>query len=272
MTSHGMHRKLQLLLGWLALSALAGAPASASGPFTIRGLVLGVDGRPVAGYPVRLTPLLPEGGPDAYNLFYQIPQYEDRVTRTDETGRFVLSGVTDYPEVTHHLYRLWGGYAPDPGRERYPYLRAEARVDLAAARSADLFVALRAQPAAALRVIARSPDGQPFTGTLSLSLASGDSALSYTAPFQAGVHFSPGLPTGSPREPGRVILLPEPTAEATQAKALALGQGIGSNRLLTAGAFFDRRVQFLPFQTVTLEVTVPRRAAEDESPANGATD
>ncbi|MGE5508257.1 MAG: hypothetical protein ACM3RP_07250 [Chitinophagales bacterium] len=274
MMKRAAHRCLPVFVGWLVLSALAGtlagAAASAGGPYTIRGLVLGVDGRPVSGYPVRLTPLLPEGGPDAYNLFYHIAQHDDHLTHTDERGRFTLTGVTGAPEVAHHLYALWSGYAPDDGRDAHPYLRVEGRLDLAALRGPEVFVVLRAEPAAALKLIARDAKGRPFTGTVSLSLASGGRALNYTAHFQDGVHLSPGLPPGNPREPGRVLLLSEPAAEETQRKALALGQGIGSNRLLAAGAFVDRRVQFLPFQTVTLEVTVPWDNPASPSELTGA--
>lgn len=253
--------------GW-AIAALAFALALilgmnsialAAGPYTIRGVVLGVDGKPVAGYPLIITPHLPNlNGMDFQNVFYKIVNRDDHLTYTDSTGQFVMTNVVDYPQVEHHGYRIWGGGDALAEKQAvHPFIRPYLTIDLSTGQSNELYVVIKSEPASALRIVAKDPSGRPYTGSVSVSVVSGKNAFNRTAFFKNGVHVSPGIPAGNPQEWGKVIILPEKTAKESQAKAVALGQQLGQGNIIRNDALLEKRVQFLPFQMVEVEVSVP---------------
>lgn len=248
-----------VFLAVVALLVCSVSVALGGGPYTIHGVVRGVDGQPVAGYPLIITPHLPNGnGMDFQNVFYKIANREDHLTRTDQEGRFEMTNVIDYPEVTHHLYRIWGGGDALAAEQAvHPFIRPYSTIDFSEAKSNDVYVLIRSEPASALKITAKDPEGRPYTGSVSISVVSGKNAFNRTAFFKNGVHISPGIPPGNPQEWGRVIILPEKTAKESQAKAVTLGQQLGQGNVIRNDALFEKSVQFLPFQWVQCEVTVP---------------
>lgn len=245
----------RLVFVLLLVSLLWSMTALGGGPYTIYGVLLGFDGQPIAGYPMLITAIKPETGIDPDNLFYKIPDYNDHRTTTDAEGRFVMTGVIDYPQVVHHKYRIWGGNMSDAVRDRYPYVRATYTLDLSKATSSEIDVVIKSEPSTALRILAKDKDGRPYNGTISLGFAAGPHSYNRTVPVVDGVAFLPSLPVGNAQQMGRVLIMPEKTVDETRSR---LGLTVTTAKgLLTEGAILDKAVQFLPFKTVTVEVTLP---------------
>lgn len=245
------------LLTLVVFLLLGQAAVAAGGSYTIHGVLLGFDGQPIAGYPMCITPLKPKTGIDPENAFYRIPDYDNHLTVTDGQGRFVMTNVQDYPQVKHHKYRIWGGNLANDARRRHPYVRATYTVDLSTAASDELFIVIKSEPASALRVLARDVNGRPYTGTISLGLASGPHSYNRTVEVENGEAFLSALPVGNAQQMGRVVILPDKSSEATFLRLGVSAEKSESMGLLTEGAILDRSVQFLPFTTVTVEVTLP---------------
>jgi hypothetical protein len=255
-------RLLHLSAGLLLLALVLAGPipeALAGGPYTVRGVLLDAQGKPVGDYPLRITPLLPVGGPDVENLGYRIANRDEHATHTDANGQFTLTKVIDYPEVQHHSYRIWAGSIIDEKQNLHPYVRVNYRLDLSTVQSPEAYVVIKTEPGSALRMVAKDRAGRPYNGTTSICVASGIHSFVMTAYFQDGVSFTPALPVGNARQMGRVIVLPEKTSKETMSKITATGQTLDSlmNAPFTEGALIDKSVPFLPFQTATVEVTVP---------------
>lgn len=99
--------KVVLILA-LTLSALSLAPvcAAADPTYTVRGRITYPDGRPAPGLQLRLYPWSPEGL-DRSNIYWKIPNFDPHFVTTDADGRYVMTGVIDYPENTSHWYSLY---------------------------------------------------------------------------------------------------------------------------------------------------------------------
>lgn len=255
-----------VLLGATLLAAPAGAHdpnepmpgADIKGPFTVKGVVLDPDGRPIPNYPLRLYPVLPAKGIDRDNSYYQIPDRDEHYTKTDAAGRFVMTNVIDYPQVKHRLYKLFRGDF-DVDLPLVPGYQTDI-VNLNKATSTTIELTVRMEPAATLRIILKDRNGRRFTGTKAVSIATGKGRRYVSlAEFKNGVATMYVHP-GDPQTPGRVILLrwEDPTEAKRQAREhgqLVEGQGQGRT-LVTYGVIAQRNVALLPGQTITLEFVV----------------
>ncbi|MGE5507030.1 MAG: hypothetical protein ACM3RP_00870 [Chitinophagales bacterium] len=252
-----------LFPGALPAGAAAVTPVLqfASGPFTIRGQIKGLDGRPVgAGIPVTIYPMLPQPGMDLYNLHYKIPAYDNRLTYTDAQGRFELTNVVLYPQVAHKMYRLWAatdGY--EPYADQYPFVAACTKLDLGKQLQNELWIDLEAEPAGALRIIATRRDGTPFSGTKAISIASGFFQETFTAVFKDGVYVRPGVLASSKDVPwSRVILFDDPDGSVPTKRALDAGKAIDMSRLIDDGPIIlDVQTAFRANEFTTIRVTLP---------------
>jgi hypothetical protein len=252
-----------LLLCALPAGAAGSLPALqfAAGPFTIRGQVKGLDGQPVgAGLPVTIYPMLPQPGMDLYNLHYQIPGYDNRLTFTDAQGRFELKNVVLYPQVAHKMYRLWAatdGY--EPYADQYPFVAACTKLDLGKQLQNELWLDLEAEPAGALKLIATRRDGTPFSGTKAISIASGFFQETFTAVFREGVYVRPGVLASSKDIPwSRIILFDDPEGAVPTRRALAAGKAIDMSRLIDDGPILlDVQTAVRPNEFTTIRVTLP---------------
>lgn len=248
-------KPVQTVAALLLLSLLVPLTALAGGPYTIYGVLLGFDGKPIAGYPMLITAIKPEAGIDPDNTFYRIPNFDKHQTTTDAEGRFVMRGVEDYPQVANHKYRIWGGNMSDAVRNQFPYVRATYTLDLSLATAQEIDVVIKSEPSTALRILAKDKDGRPYNGTISLGFAAGPHSYNRTVPVVNGEAFLPSLPVGNAQQMGRVVIMPEPTSDETLVRLGLTPQT--KKGFLTEGAILDRAVQFLPFKTVTVEVNLP---------------
>lgn len=255
---------LGLVIGLLSVAGpVDAAPALqfAKGPFTIRGQIRGLDGRPVgAGVPVTLYPMLPQPGMDLYNLHYRIPGYDNHLTYTDAEGKFEMRGVVRHPQVEHGTYRLWAaldGY--EEYADRYPFLAACTKLDLANQLTNELWVDLPAEPAGALKIIATRRDGSPFTGTKAISIASGWFQETFTAVFKNGVYVRPGVLVSTKDYPwSRVLLMDDPDGSVPTRRALEAGKAIDMTRLIDDGpVLVDVQTVIRPDEFTTIRLTLP---------------
>jgi hypothetical protein len=265
--------RLVVLIAIVAVAALVTAvpaftagtapalPQFAKGPFTIRGQIHGVDGKPVgAGIPVAVFPMLPNPGMDLYNLVYKIPGYQDHLTYTDAEGKFEVKGVIRYPEVKHGIFRLWAAYdGYGEWADRAPFLKACTKIDLANQLQNELWVDLEAEPAGALRIIATNKDGTPFTGTKAISIGSGYFLETFTAEFKNGVYVRPGVALPNPDMPwSRIILFDDAHASITMKRALDAGKPIDMTRVIDDGpAILDVMTTFKQNEFTTIRVMMP---------------
>lgn len=263
-------RTLFILAAALLLASLAAIPSSATGPalpqlaqgpFTIRGQIRELDGKPVgAGVPVCLYPMLPQPGMDLYNLHYKIPDYQNHLVFTDAEGRFEMKGVIRPPQVQHGILRLWAatdGY--EEYADKYPFLAACTKLDLANQLQNEISLTLDAEPAGALRIIATRRDGTSFTGTKAISISSGMFQETFTAVFKNGVYVRPGVLVSSKDNPwSRIILFDDPDGATTTQRALAAGKVIDMSRLIDDGPILlDVQTVIRLNEFTTLRVTLP---------------
>lgn len=246
----------------LALSALLGTSAvsAAGGPYTIRGVVLGVDGKPVANWPMRISPIMPNANvTDWTNRFYKIPNYDDHLTTTDANGQFEMTNVVDYPEVKHHKYRVWSGGADTEAKRLAvnPYLQVDYLIDLSQLESPEVYLVIKSAPCAALKLVVKDAQGRPYNGSLSVAVLGGAHLQPRTAIVKDGVWIAPSIPAGTSREMGRLIVLHEKTNDETKQRIFAAGKDFSLDILKEEGVILDKRVQLLPFQTTVAEVVVP---------------
>lgn len=248
----------------LLCAAVAPALATEGGPYTIHGVVLGVDGKPVAGWPLRLSPVRPNGDDDLANVYYKIPNYDEHFTYTDAEGRFTMTGVMDLAVVETHKYRVWtGGSDTDAIRMRIsPCIQVSTILDFATVTKNDIYVILRAEARSALKITMRYADGTPFNGSVSVAIMNGKRLQNRTAVFQNGFWGAPAIPAGDGREMGRILVLKEKTSEETLARLLATGKEASAETVREVGVLLDKRVQFLPLQVATLELVLPNEAKE----------
>lgn len=124
--------------------------------------------------------------------------------------------------------------------------------------SAEHFeVIVKPEPAAGLKIIAEDKDGQPYNGTLSLSIDTGSHRMNHIALFRDGVHISPGIPLPIQGYPAKIALLAARTAVETKEKRVKAGKPIGMEDFITEDAFFVANTRFLPFTWTEIECTVP---------------
>lgn len=253
---------LSALLGFqVVASSQPPVPSFAQGPFTIKGQIRGLDGRPVGpGVPVSLFPMLPNPGMDLYNLYYQIPGYQDHLTFTDAEGKFEMRGVVLHPEVKHRIYVLWASQnRHGEWVERYPFLAACTRLDLGNQLSNEVWVDLTAEPAGAVKIVAQRPDGSPFTGTRAVSIASGFFKATYTAEFRNGVYVRSGVLASDKDYPWtRVVIMNDPNGAIPTQRALDAGKPIDLSRVVDDGPVVcDIMTVVKPEEFTVLRVTVP---------------
>ncbi|MGE5508643.1 MAG: hypothetical protein ACM3RP_09220 [Chitinophagales bacterium] len=228
------------------------------GPFTIRAQVLDPKGRPLAGYPVKLLPVLPGKGVDMDNSFYRIPNRDEHATVTDQNGRFTMTNVLDYAQVAGRVYKIARG----KWDERFPYVHV-AGTDIVALNkltTETCELTIRTEPATTLKLSVRDRGGRPFTGSLSVSVAAGKGRrITIPAEFAAGLSYL-HVPCGDAQSPGKVVLLKWDSPEEARRQAKAHGQPTeGQGRgLLTYGALGERSVALLPGQTIALEFVLDR--------------
>ncbi|MGE5508396.1 MAG: hypothetical protein ACM3RP_07955 [Chitinophagales bacterium] len=256
--------RLFVVLSAVAVLCAAAVPALATegGPYTIRGVVLGVDGKPIAGWPLRLSPVRPNGDDDLGNVYYKIPNYDDHFTYTDSDGRFTMTGVMDLAQVETHKYRLWtGGSDTDAIRMRIsPCIQVSTILDFTTATKSELYVILRAEARSAVRVTMKYADGTPFNGSVSVAILNGKKLQNRTAVFKDGSWGAPAIPAGDGREMGRILILKEASSAETFTRLLAEGKEANAETVKEAGVLLDKRVQFLPLQVATVELVLPNEA------------
>lgn len=250
-----------MVLGLALLTVLyATAVTVAGGPYTIRGTVLGVDGKPLANWPMRISPVMPTASvADWTNVFYKIPNYDDHLTTTNADGQFEMTNVVDYPEVKHHKYRVWSGGA-DTEAQRLainPYLQVSYQINLAELDSNETFLVIKAAPCAALKLMVKDSLGRPYNGSLAVAVLGGSHLQPRTAIVKDGVWMAPAIPAGANREMGRLIVLNDKTNDETKQRIFAAGKDFSIGILKEEGVLLDKRVQLLPFQTTVAEVVVP---------------
>lgn len=215
-----------------------GLPSFAKGPFTIRGRVLDLYGKPVGpGFPLYLIPMNPTSGMDVENVFWRIPNREIHPTVTDKNGEFVMTGVVDYPENYTHTYRVWAGDDDwGPWTEKWPTLKACTRIDLSKQLSNEIVVELRGEPAAGLKILATTPDGKPFSGTRSVAVHSGRHRFCYTAHFYNGVSYKAGIPLPDFDYPEtRIVVFNELNSTITKERRLSEGKPIDMSAMFLDG-------------------------------------
>ncbi|MGE5508327.1 MAG: hypothetical protein ACM3RP_07610, partial [Chitinophagales bacterium] len=228
---------LVALVATAAASAAPALPSFAKGPFTIRGKVLDLYGKPVVGFPLFLIPMNPTSGMDVENVYWKIPNRNIHPTHTDKNGEFVMTGVVDYPENYTHTYRIWAG-DDDWGEwtERYPALKACTRVDLSKQLSNEIEVVLKGEPAAGLKLLATTPSGKPFTGTRSVAVHSGRHRYVYTAHFYNGVSMKAGIPlTDFDYPETRILVFNEIDSTFTKERRLQSGKPIDMSAMFLDG-------------------------------------
>lgn len=196
-----MVRRLQVAALFLALllsAAAAPALATEGGPYTIHGTALLPDGRPVANWPVRITPVRPNGDDDLSNVYYKLTNYDDHLTYTDAEGRFTMTGVMDLDQVETHKYRVWsGGSDLDEVRMRVnPCIQVSQFIDFHEVKEKEIYLVIRAEVRSAVRVTMKFADGTPFNGTVSVAIQNGKRLQSRTAVFKDGLWGAPALPLG----------------------------------------------------------------------------
>lgn len=246
-----------LPLGGIALAHDPSAPMpgeNIKGPFTIKGQVLDLDKKPVAGYPLALYPVLPGKGMDRDNSYYQIPDRDVHTTRTDAQGRFVMTNVIDYPQVKNRIYKLFRG----DFETTWPFVPAWQSdiVNLNKATSTTIEVTLYMEPAATVRIILKDRNGRRYTGKKAVSIATGKGRRYVSvANFENGVATIRCSP-GDPKMPGRIILLRWEDQTEAKKQAREHGQIIDGMALVTYGIIAQRNLALLPGQTVTAEFTV----------------
>lgn len=221
----------------LPASAALGLPSFAKGPFTIKGKVLDLYGKPVVGFPVYLIPMNSTSGMDVENVFWRIPNRQIHPTVTDKNGEFTMTGVIDYPENYTHTYRIWVGDDDwGPFAEKYFALKACTRVDLSKQLSNEIGVVLKGEPAAGLKLLATTPDGKPFTGTRSVAVHSGRHRFCYTAHFYNGVSIKCGIPLPDFDYPEtRIIVFNEIDSKFTKERRLREGKPIDMSAMFLDG-------------------------------------
>lgn len=228
------------------------------GPFTVKGQVLDPKGRPLAGYPVKLLPVLPGKGVDVDNSFYRIPSRNEHGTVTDQGGRFTMTGVIAYPQVAGRVYKISRGHWD----ERFPYVHVAGSdiVSLNKLTTETCELTIHTEPATTLKLTVRDRSRRPYTGTLSVSVAAGKGRrITIPAEFAKGLAYL-HVPSGDAQTPGRVVLLrwknpDEARAQAREHNQPTEGQGRG---LLTYGALGERSLALLPGQTVAVEFVLDR--------------
>lgn len=241
---------------------LCGATVLAEGTVTITGVVLGLNDQPVAGWPLHIQPHLPNAGnADRSNSFYKIPNYDQHLVFTDDNGRFTMSGVIDYPQVTQRKYRLWSVTEETEAirLKSNPFIRTTATVDLSKAVDGKIYVVVRGEPGAALKVTAKCEDGRPFSGMLNIAIISGQHTYLKALNFRDGVGISPAVPAGNAQQPGRVIFLPPSATPASSSALIAQGKDLSVATIKGEGVIADRLVQFMPFQWANVEITIPNQ-------------
>lgn len=220
------------------------------GPFTFEGIAYDPSGRPAVGCLVRLLPVRPGKGVDTDNTFYKIEGYNDHRTVTDSQGRFIMTGIQDYPEVKHHTYRIVVN-----ADYRLPFNQpfGAGVVSLAALTSERLFFEFRTEPAVTVKLVVKDKAGRPFTGTRAVSVTTG-----HNVNFVATVRFTNGTghfytTPGDVKSPGRVALLRWETARDARQEDLAQGHEPGLGNRLLYGIEAQRNALLIPGQPVTLE-------------------
>lgn len=251
-----------LLVAVALFAAAASVLAAESGPFTIRGVVLGVDGKPIAGWPLRVSPKRPNGDDDVMNVFYRVPNYNDHLTYTNAEGQFVMTDVIDYPQVTTRQYRIWsGGSDLDVIRmQRNPCIQVSTGVDFATATSNEIYLVIKAEARSALRVTMSFDDGTPFNGTVSVAIRNGKLLQTRTAVFRDGYWGAPAIPLGTGVDNGRILILKVKSIQEATAKLLAEGKELTADSVTELGVLLDKRVQFLPLQVSSVELVLPASA------------
>ncbi|MGE5508645.1 MAG: hypothetical protein ACM3RP_09230 [Chitinophagales bacterium] len=255
----------------LALLLLAGAGSRGSahdpsgaplpvipGPFTIKGAVLDPQGKPVAGYPLKLLPVLPGKGVDTDNSYYKIPNRDEHDTVTDAAGRFTMTNVVDYEQVKTRAYKLQRGNHD----RQYPFVHLYGTDIVALDRltSNQVYVVIRTEPATTVKILLRDRQGRPYTGDLTISVATGHGRrVVRPISFERGVAVLSVAP-GDVRTPGRLVLLPWKTSAEAREQSNKHGQVVeGQGRgLVTYGALAQASVTLLPGQSVTVEMKLEK--------------
>jgi hypothetical protein len=225
----------------------------ARGPYTIKGVVLDPHGRPLANYPLRILPVLPQKGVDRDNTYYEVPGRDEHRVVTDAEGRFVMTGVVDYPQVKHHTYRLQGNWTHDftlvdaYGSDVLSFVNVPKNT---------IELTIRTEPGATLRVVVKDRSGRPFTGTRAVSVATGHGRrLVITVDFENGVGRLL-LPPGDVQTPGRVALLRWGDQREARRQAESHGHPTDFSAFVSYGMQGQRSVALLPGQTTTVEFTL----------------
>lgn len=248
-----LHLGLSVIPGWAAsVQPIRYYP----GPYTIRGMVVTPEGKPLPGYPLRLLPARPERGLDVNNEYYRIPGRADHYTVTGPDGRFAMTGVVDYPQVSTHTYRLVrAGSEAD-----FPYDQDKKTDTVELDRCADpsrvFDLVIRVFPVAQVKIVLRDRAGRPLTGARVVSLVTeGGRPHTTTGRFVDGEICLPLLDCKEVAR-GRVAVLRYSTVPQAFQEAAKHGDFIGVGKPLTYGAVGQREVLFVPGRTLTVEFTV----------------
>lgn len=221
----------------------------AKGPYTIRGIVLDPQGRPVAGYAVHLLPVLPQKGVDADNTFYRIPNRDDHRTVTDANGRFVMAGVVPDPQVEHHTYKI----APVTHNHPFVHRMGGDVLSFTQLPSNVVELTIKTEPAAHVRVTLKDQNGRPFTGSRAFSVVTGQNRnIATTVEFVNGVGDLYVHP-GDAKNPGRLALLRWETAEQARVEEARQGRERSLGTMVVSGMLAQKRLVLLSSQTATVE-------------------
>lgn len=251
----------------LVLSALlfAGAGAAADRTFTVQGRITYPDGRPAAGLELRLYPWSPEGL-DRSNIYWRIPNFDPHFVTTDADGRYVMTGIIDYPENKSHWYSLyttektakvWHGTARFMLREERPVT----------------VVDIQLEPATWVTVKLKDKDGKPFNGPRLIWVQVGtdisDPSKGYTKfeelTFVNGEAGMRVVIRDKNSPVARVAVLDVTTRDearkAMQTKGLRLGTGSNADGVKLAhrdarGRPLDRQLNLPPVSETTVEFTL----------------
>ncbi len=257
----GSTRYLNLALAvTLGCLMLTGAAAAAEDTWTIQGKVTYPDGRPAAGIELMLIAWSPQGL-DMGNTYWKIPDYDRHYVTTGPDGRYVMTGVVDYPQNTTHRYTV---YVTEKTRQyhgtcNFP-LRQENRTV-----TADI----KLEEATILRISLRDRAGRAYEGTRAAFVQTGvdisDPSRGYTSvrelKFVKGVAEIRVVIRDKNAPVARVAILEFPTRAAAHQAIQSRGMSTGDNsrdglKFTTRdsrGRPLDRQIKLLPLQEVALD-------------------
>jgi hypothetical protein len=258
----GSTRYLKLALALtLVCLRLTGAAAAAEDTWTIQGTVTYPDGRPAAGIELMLIAWSPQGRLDMGNTYWKIPNYDRHYVTSDADGRYVMTGVVDYPQNTTHRYTV---YVTEKTRQyhgtcNFP-LRRENRTKT---------VDIRLEEATWVRISLRDRAGQPYEGTRAVYMQTGvdlsHPSRGYTSvrelKFVKGVAEARLVIRDKNAPVGRVAILEFPTAAAAhqmmESRGMSLRDtsrdGLKFTTRDSRGQPLDRQVTLLPRQEIALD-------------------